>query len=53
MDRFSVDSTALFANGAISLSLSLSVLDEAEHRARGTQVLCFVIATVMLGRRAL
>ena len=51
MDRFSVDGTALFTKGAISLSLSL--LDEAEHSAYGTQVLCSVIATVMLGRRVL
>jgi len=49
MDRFSVDGTVLFAKGAISVS----VLDEAEHGAYGTHVLCFVIATVMLGRRAL
>jgi len=49
MDRFSVEGTALFTKGVISLS----VLDEAEHSAYGTQVLCSVIATVMLGRKTL
>jgi len=46
LDRFSVNGIVLFSKGAISVS----VLDAAEHCAYGTEVLCSVIAAVMLGR---